>query len=288
MSRKNTFWAFLIVSLFLLGGIVVKLTASDNTIVISSQRPYSSPEYRLDWEENFDGEKLDETKWSKCKRRTSQWNRHMSNEDRLYQLKKGRLRLYCMNNTGWAKGDTARVVTGGITTENKYTVLEGKVEVRARMSSVMGCWPAIWMGHNKNTKGVTDPKYAEIDIMEHFNLDKKIQHNTHNAHLYNRKKANSRESLKFVDVDPGKWHVYSVEILKDALVFRVDDNVTFTYPRKLEYVSEGQYPYTVYPEFLILSMQWGTKSAKYLDTKSLPAYIEFDWVRVYKPKNQRS
>ena len=284
MSRKNKIIAFMSLSLLLLTAIIVKMTASDNSMVLTNQRPYTSPEYVLDWEDNFDGNTLDQTKWSKCKRRTSPWNRYMSDDDRLYQLKKGRLRLFCMNNTGWARGDTARVVTGGITTDGKYTVLEGRVDVRARMSSVMGCWPAIWMGHNKNTKGLTDPKYAEIDIMEHFNLDMKIQHNTHNAYLHTRKKANSKESLKFVDVNPGKWHVYSVEILKDALVFRVDNKVTFTYPRNTVFASEGQFPYSTYPEFLILSMQWATKSAKYLDTRALPAYLEIDWVRVYKPK----
>lgn len=45
-------------------------------------------QYRKVWVEHFKGSKMDTTSWSKIPRGTSDWNRHMSDHESLYDTKK--------------------------------------------------------------------------------------------------------------------------------------------------------------------------------------------------------
>ena len=50
--------------------------------------------------------------------RTSDWDRHMSNDDICYDMRNGKLILHGINNTNLAQ-DTAKFLTGGIYTKIK-------------------------------------------------------------------------------------------------------------------------------------------------------------------------
>ena len=90
-------------------------------------------QYRKVWVEHFKGSKMDTTSWSKIPRGTSDWNRHMSDHESLYDTKKGKMILYGRVNEGILPEDTARYITGGIYTKGKKTLTYGKVEVKARL-----------------------------------------------------------------------------------------------------------------------------------------------------------
>lgn len=143
MNMKSTWMACCLLMLLGIPGM-----AKDN-------KTNKSNKYKLVWQEDFKGDTFDAKSWSKIPRDRPDWKRHMSFDDRLYEVKDGKLILYGVNNDGTyqydlngdgkLEADTVRFVTGGLYTKHKKTVEYGKVEVRAKLEQAQGAWPAIWM-----------------------------------------------------------------------------------------------------------------------------------------------
>ena len=270
MSNKNKIAVGILFGLT----IVSVFSQQRHTSPVSARKPT----YKLIWQEDFDSTELDTTRWSRIKRDVPAWRRHMSTHERLYDLRHGRIRLYCLRNTGWLKGDTAKVVTGGISTEGKWHFSGyGKMEVRARISGAQGCWPAIWITSVKYMNG---PAGAEIDIMEYYNHDSHVVQTVHNNYASIQKKQKANEHSVCPAVNPKKWNVYGVEILPDKLVFTLNGRPTYTYPKMKGEDIKHQFPYGV-ESFLRMDMQWGNPWLK-TDESDLPAYMDIDWVKYYK------
>lgn len=278
MSYKRTaIISIILVAIF--GVYFFHLKHSISLPKLSTQIKTTQADFELVWQDDFNGRTIDWSKWSKIDRNPPHWCRHMSKEDRLYDLRRGRLRLYCMRNDGWAKSDTAKVVTGGITTRDKFSFGFGKVEVRARMTSAMGCWPAIWI--HSLERGDENPKRAEIDLLEHYNHDKIIHHTFHNYYNGYLKRQKREEYTFSHSVDVSKWNIYSVQILPDRLIMMVNDKVTAIYPKLQGSDVAGQFPFGT-ESFLLIDMQWANPWLKDLRPEQLPAWMDIDWVRVYK------
>lgn len=244
--------------------------------VNSAAAQYASQrKYRLVWKDDFKGSKLDDTKWSKIARKPWACFAHMSDDPKLYEIKSGRLRLYCARNT--SSSDTARVITGGVTTEDKMPIKYGKVEVRARFKGATGCWPAIWLASCK--QACDDPKWAEIDIVERYNHNNQVVMTAHNCYGSTWKKQSESERNVKVDVNVSRWNVYAVEILPDCLIFSVNGKDVKVY-KKMKNV-EGQFPYGI-AKYLRIDMQWGNDYLKDLREDELPAWMDIDWVKFYE------
>lgn len=67
----------------------------------------------------------------------------------------------------------------------------------------------------------------------------------------------------------------------DSLVFFINDNHTFTYPR-IETDKEGQYPFSDGQFYLLLDMQLGGSWVGAVEPDDLPVEMEIDWVRFYQ------
>lgn len=238
-----------------------------------------SYKYELEWVEDFESSSMDARNWGFMPRRQSDAGRYFSESPKLYDIKKGRLRLYARRNKGIAANDTAPVLTCGFETFRKRTITYGKVEVRARMKCACGAWPAIWL-RGQEDRYSTYPDYAEIDIMEHLNYDKSVYQTVHSNYTDKLQLRHSPKAAVEVNVDPTKYNVYAVEIRPDMLVFSVNGNVTLEYP-KIETGEYGQYPFGC-AKHLMVDMQYGGKWVGLSDPSTLPAYIDIDWVKFYK------
>ncbi len=70
------------------------------------------------------------------------------------------------------------ITSASINTWGKIDFLYGRIEVRARIPSALGTWPAIWMlGTNRVDMGW--PQCGEIDIMENVGYDPDQIHSLH-------------------------------------------------------------------------------------------------------------
>jgi beta-glucanase (GH16 family) len=238
----------------------------------------SEPGWKLVWEEEFDTEGvIDEAVWSKIPPGPSDWNRHMSYYQPLYDVREGNLILRGMVNPG-LPGDTRPYVTGGIFTKDKKGFYRGKIEITARLRDAQGAWPAFWLLPFDNTQW---PYGGEIDIMERLNADSIAYQTVHSDYTHNSGRTEPVTSA----VSPiryGEYNTYGVELYADSVVFSINGKRTFHYPR-IETDLEGQFPFDR-PYYLLLDMQLGGSWVGEVDPKDLPVEMYIDRVRFYEWK----
>lgn len=233
-------------------------------------------EWKLVWEDEFDQvDSFDETVWSKIPRGRSDWQNYMSDYDSLYSVQNGNLILRGIVNNS-LPNDTAAFLTGGIYTKDKYSfTTNGRVEIKAKLFSAKGAWPAIWMLPQDGNW----PDGGEIDIMERLNGEDIAYQTVHSHYTYvlGIKDPQTGTTAK---INPNDYNIYSVELYPDSLSFYINDTHTFTYPR-IETDKEGQFPFNQ-PFYLLIDMQLGGSWVGAVEPADLPVEMWVDWVRYYK------
>jgi beta-glucanase (GH16 family) len=251
----------------------------------SEQKPEQKSEPKKDqpagwnlvWEENFDGEVIDQKRWSKISRGGADWARHMSDFDGCYQVKDGQLILRGLRNEHLSD-DKSPYLTGGIYTRGKVNFSEGRLEIRAKLGKSQGAWPAFWM---LPSDGSPWPRGGEIDIMEHLNRDDFVHQTVHSIYTQ-RSKIKTPPQSATSKINSDDYNVYAVELYEDHLSFFVNGKLSFNYP-KIETDKEGQFPFN--REFyLLLDMQLGGSWVGNINPDELPVEMWIDWVRFYKKK----
>lgn len=233
---------------------------------------------KLVWEENFDIDNhIDDATWSKIPRGKADWNNFMTDYDSCYSVNNGVLTLYGIKNT-MLKEDTASYLTGGIFTKGKRSFTHGRIEIKAKVNSVQGAWPAIWL----LPEGAKWPIGGEIDIMEHLNFDTIAYQTIHTNYTYNLGiKEPNNGGIGAINRDD--YNIYAIEKHQDSLCFFINDNHTFSYPRidSEEAEQKGQFPFNS-PFYLLIDMQLGGSWVGKIEPEQLPATMEIDWVRLYE------
>lgn len=256
MNFKFPLCAFL----FSLGNVAVGV-AQDN-------------EWKLLWHDEFDQTAIDTSIWSKIPRGGSAWNKYMSDEDSLYEVKNGNLYLRGLKNN-LCPQDTAQYITGGVYSKDKRLLEYGKIEIRAKLPNAQGCWPAIWMLPQNGQW----PMGGEIDIMEHLNYDTFVYQTVHSNYTYILKIQDNPISHGTAPIDTAGYNIYGLEKEPNKLVFFVNGVKTFEYPR-IETTEDGQYPFNS-PYYLLLDMQLGGDWVGKINPTDLPVEMAIDWVRAY-------
>jgi beta-glucanase (GH16 family) len=236
--------------------------------------------WELVWSEEFDGKLIDTNIWSKTPRGKSNWNNTMSDADELYAIQNGNLILRGINNTSHPN-DTSQFLTGGVWSKGKQAFALGRIDIRAKFDCAQGFWPAIWLMPEKNAS--SPGFYSELDILEHLNSDDFVYQTVHSTYTLDGNRSNPINHGK-TQVDINEYNVYSVEVYPDSVVFLVNDQYTFTYPR-MESLGESQFPYPMFEYYLILSAQLGGNWVGPVDPSGLPVALTIDWVRYYRKES---
>lgn len=244
-------------------------------------------QYELAWHDEFNADSLNNTLWTKMPRINRIKNyKHFSEDARLYQFKDGFLRLYAFHNSDFAPLDTAEYLTAGIQSEGKATFTYGKIEVRVRIHGAQGTWPAIWtLPINNEYRTIKSPYYTELDILEYVDNNKFVYQTAHNAYtLRNRKNWYNPQHQQQSKIKFEKFNTYSVEILLDEIIFGINGRETLRYPKLKD--EPHQFHYGI-ESFIMLHMQVDPPKSwsEGIDPKTFPAYMDIDWVRVYKLKD---
>lgn len=242
-----------------------------------------APDWKLVWEENFESGKIDDTVWSRIPRGTADWADTQSHDDRCYAFRNGNLILKGIVNDD-RQADTAAYLTGGIWSKGKKSFGPGRIEVRARLGSAAGAWPAIWlMPFDTEKHSNRWPYGGEIDMMEHLNFDDFVYQTVHSNYTYNLGFKDNPSNYSTISIDRDGFNVYGVDMYRDSVVFHVNGERNFSYYRIAEKDSLGQFPY-FQPMYLLIDMQLGGSWVGDVNPEDLPVEMEVDWVRYYEWK----
>jgi beta-glucanase (GH16 family) len=184
------------------------------------------------------------------------------------------------NRPGRITREYADYTSASLITSGKESFLYGRVEVRAKLPTGRGTWPAIWM-LGTNIRQVGWPTCGEIDIMENVGFDPNKIHGNIHTQSYNHTRKTNKGATVEIDKPYEKFNVYAIEWFDDHIDFFIDDNKYFTF--KNEGTGNAVWPYDK-EQYLILNFaiggDWGGQ--KGIDEIIFPQKYYIDYVRVYK------
>lgn len=162
-------------------------------------------------------------------------------------------------------------------TKGKFDFTYGRIDVKAKLPTGSGTWPAIWMlGANIETVGW--PACGEIDIMEHWGYNPtKISSATHTPSCSGGCANTSVGETTITDYNTA-FHVYSLEWTESELKFFIDNVYKYSYKPSVK--NSSTWPYYA-PQFLILNVAMGG-SWFTIDPNFTESIMEIDYVRVYQ------
>jgi beta-glucanase (GH16 family) len=253
------------------------------TVNIASDDPDYISSFTLSWADEFEGENINTENWT-FETGASGWG---NNELQNYtngnnaEVKDGNLIITARkvnDNQTVGSYTSSRMIT-----MDKQEFLYGKMEIRAKLPSGRGIWPAIWMlGTNFDTAGW--PACGEIDIMEYVGYQPNTIHAT--VHTPAGYGSNGNGSSKTLATAEEEFHVYGLIWTEKEIIFYTDDpeNVTHRYAPANK--TEENWPFNK-PQFFIFNIavggNWG--GAQGIDDNIFPQSMEIDYVRVYQPEN---
>ena len=246
--------------------------------------------YSLVWSDEFSGTSLD----------SANWTHDVGNGcPSLCGWGNNELQYYRTQNVTVSGGNlvlTARAesfagysfTSGKIHTRGKQTFLYGRVEMRAKIPTGGGMWPAFWMMPQDDAYGGWAAS-GEIDIMESANATTSVGGALHYGGSYpNNTSTSGSHSLggtNFAD----DFHIYAVEWEPDTIRWYVD-GVLFMTRTSSQWFSDGApaNPRAPFDQdfYIILNAAVGGYYTGCTDpsciTADLPQEYTIDYVRVYE------
>lgn len=240
--------------------------------------PEAASKWHLIWQDDFAGDALDESVWSRIPQGSPDWQKFQSTDPRCLEIRDGKLLLKAIVNAD-NPDDSRPYICGGIWTSGKKRFAPGSIKVRARVGNgAQGAWPAIWM----MPFAPVDPwpTCGEIDIMERLNHETTFYQTLHSNYTYNLGITDDPVNSMRTELDPMAYHEFEVQIWTDRVDFYIDGRRTLRYPKKND-GAQGQFPY--FTEWdLRLDMQLGGSWVGSVDASQLPVEMEIDWVKYYQ------
>ncbi len=279
---------FFILSALLAMPILSQETCAQDNMSLQAT---NDSEYKLVFSDEFDapdGSMPDDSKWVRCPRYSSTWNRWLAKTPEEQELtgfiRDGHFVARAVPNPYTATDDVP-MITGGIKSMGKFSFTYGKVECRLKTNPYSGNFPALWMMPEDQSAGW--PVCGEIDIWEAINTETISYHTIHTNWTFNLgNKWNPTSSFTHY-ASQSEYHIYGFEWDETSLKWYVDGYLVGTYNKSTSQstLDKGQWPYDK-AFHLILNQSVGDGSwAHNADTNHTYETV-FDWVRVYQKEGQ--
>jgi beta-glucanase (GH16 family) len=283
------------------GELNIRFEASANQPTLSAlairSKDRAQEDWQLVWSDEFDGDALDDTRWS-----PNIWPpRKVNDEDQAYTGREKNLRVengMLIIEAHKEDYEGASYTSGRVHSEGKGDFLYGRFEVRAQLPRGQGTWAAIWIlpsdpykysttcepGEDWQGSTTCDawPNSGEIDIMEHVGYQMGHVHGTVHNEAYYWLKWEQRKGRILLDAPDEEFHIYSLEWTPERIDIFVDDTHYFSYMN--EGTGWNAWPYD-HPYNLILNVAigggWGRAGGP-IDDSIFPQRMLVDYVRVFE------
>ncbi|MCB0518035.1 MAG: family 16 glycosylhydrolase [Lewinellaceae bacterium] len=243
----------------------------------------------LVWSDEFDIDgAVDGTKWfhqTQLPAFGSWFNgelQHYTNRADNSFVENGLLNIVAKKETFTDQGYTKSYTSARL--NSKFSFKYGRVEIRAKLPTGVGTWPALWMlGKNINENGAywdnqgfgttPWPYCGEIDIMEHWGKNQNyVQSATHTPSSFG---ATFNLGGQTVPTASSEFHVYALEWTPEKLVFSVDDAIHYIYNPAIK--DADTWPFDD-EQYILLNIA----IEEIIDPGFSQSSMEIDYVRVYQ------
>ena len=246
----------------------------------------SNAKWQLVWSDEFDYTGLpDASKWSYDVGGHGWGNKELQyyTDRRLEnaRVEDGKLIIEARRDS-WQGNEytSARLVS-----KNKGDWTYGRFEVKAKLPSGRGTWPAIWMLPTGWEYGGW-PNSGEIDIMEHVGFDPDVVHVSVHTKAYHHSINTHKSARTKVKTARSEFNVYAVEWTPEEIRGFVNERHYFTFKNERltnKSADFKQWPFDK-PFHLLLNIavggMWG--GVRGVDETIWPRRMEVEYVRVYQ------
>ncbi len=243
----------------------------------------TAKKWKLVWEENFNGNKLDTATWNYDVNGDGGGNNELqyyTARDTNVYVKDGLLHIRGLKEDYL----THHYTSAKLTTSRKADFTFGKMEIRAKIPVGLGMWPAIWMMPTDSKFG-SWPWSGEIDIMETKGQTPEILYGT--MHYGPAWPNNRSTGGKIVRPNPAGWgddfHTYSIIWQKEKIEWLVD-GVKFHEGSIASVTDQKNVPYPFNERFyFILNLALGGNFVdNKIDDAVLPNEFLVDYLKVWQ------
>lgn len=262
-------------------------------LVVSAPPREDLGDYKLVFSAEFNKDNEDLTKvWS-----FEEGSKIRNDEDQFYSKSKenaftkdGFLHIVARRDHLGSDGKTHSYTSASLTTQRSFVYCYGKVEVRAKIPTGGGMWPAIWQVGNTYTW----PQNGELDIMEYYR--EKIMANVAYGGTANYSPtwcSSSHPMSGFEKKNPNwrkEFHIWLLEwdydwiriYLDGELLNKVSVNETVNKGVDGNYQNPYRYHRDGFGHYLWLNLAIGGNNGGTIDNSLFPAEYLIDYVRVYQ------
>ncbi|SHM77474.1 carbohydrate binding domain-containing protein [Gracilibacillus kekensis] len=277
------------ISIVLLAVILIGSNFSFIGSVSANTAETNSDDWKLRWSDEFDGNEINMDNWSYDVPTNGRWNGEIQSytENNAF-IEDGSLILEAREEEITEEdGQTYDYSSAKLITKGKQNWTYGKVEVRAKMPTGQGIWPAIWMMPEDEPFYGTWPVSGEIDIMELLGHEPDTVHGTVHfgePHQQIQGTYTLPDGQSFGD----DYHVYSIEWEPGEIRWYIDGELYHTandwFTKHNDNADEYTYPAPFDQDFfLIMNISVGGGWPGNPDeTTVFPQQMAVDYVRVYE------
>ena len=258
-------------------------------IILGQKQTNQQDSWKLVWQDEFNGSRLDTSKWNVLIRENSKHGELQYYVPDEVSVGNGVLRI----GSHVRKYGSREFTSGRLDTKGKYAPVYGRFEIRAKLPLGKGIWPAHWLYPQERNwmmeKTMEDavangkerlipeerPWYTEIDIMEFLGHEPNILYGTiHYCAFDGTRKSSSGTWRGTVDYTKD-FHLYALEWEPDSIRWFVDGN--------LIHATANGIPHK--PHYLILNTAIGGSWPGNPDSTTIfPQFHDIDYVRIFQKK----
>jgi beta-glucanase (GH16 family) len=276
-------------TLMMSSAIITRLAlAADNPATDTS-----STEYKLVWSDEFNKNgSPDSNNWTYengfVRNRELQWyqpeNAHCENGLLIIEGRREKKKNpnYNSESSDWKRNrEYADYTSASITTRHLHDWMYGRFEMRGRIDTRDGLWPAFWTLGSQGSW----PACGEIDIMEYYKGTLLANAAWASGKQWTPIWDDSRKPISdFNDPDwSAKFHLWRMDWDPNSIKLYVDDMLlnTVDLNQTFNKDSEGKNPFRQ-PHYIILNLAIGGTAGGDPSKTEFPAKFEVDYVRIYQ------
>ncbi len=244
---------------------------------------------QLVWSDEFaeDGP-IDNEKWfhqTKIPSGGSWYNgevQHYTDRTENSIVENGVLRIIAKKENFTDQGVTKNYTSARL--NSKFAFQYGKVEIRAKLPTGQGTWPALWtLGKNITENGAywqtqgfgttSWPACGEIDIMEHWGRNQNFVQSAMHTPSSNGNTQN--KGGRIIPTASSDFHLYCLEWSAEKMVFKIDGVIHYIYDPVNKNMNNWPFDAEQY-----LLMNFAVESV--IEPGFIEDAMEIDYVRVYQ------